>query len=62
MNTTDKIKKIDIENYDDFIEAGFKFCKTCGWSIDSRHFSDHDCSENNLSNKKYIKGKGWLVK
>jgi hypothetical protein len=55
-------EKIDIENANDFEEAGFRFCETCGWSIDAGHFADHDCSENDLSNKKYVKGMGWLIK
>ena len=56
------MKKINIEKAEDFEDAGFKFCETCGWSIDPKHFADHDCSENDLSNKKYVKGKGWLIK
>ena len=56
------MKVIDIENAEDFKEAGFKFCETCGWSIDPQHFSDHDCSENDLSDKEYIEGMGWTIK
>ncbi len=43
-------KEIDIESYDDFIKAGFKECKLCGWTFAPEYFDGHEC-------KKYIEGK-----
>ena len=35
--------KIDIENYNDFIDAGFIECKKCGWAFDPKEYEKHDC-------------------
>lgn len=36
---------IDIENYQDFIDAGFKECKECGWAFAPVEYDKHDCDE-----------------
>lgn len=38
-------KTIDIQDYDAFIEAGFKECPKCGWAFDPEFFDEHKCDQ-----------------
>lgn len=40
-------KTIDIQNYEDFLNAGFIECGKCGWAFDPDHFKDHKCYDMN---------------
>lgn len=50
-------KKIDIENYDDFIKgAGFKECSLCGWAFDPEYFDGHECKKPTNKSDSLTKG------
>ena len=44
-------KDIDIGNYNDFINKGFKECPKCGWAFDPQFFDNHECPPKDTGNK-----------